>query len=139
VTREPVGTRTAKFDLHFNIGERRGPDGSAQGIVGRIEYATDLFDRATVERVAGCFKRLLEAVASDPSQRLGEIEIVDPSERRLMLEEWNATSHAVPEATLPELFEAQVERTPEAVALVFEENAAQLWGAERAANVLRMF
>jgi len=70
-----VGTRTAKFDLHFNIGERRGRTVLAQGIVGRIEYATDLFDRATVERV--CW--VLQAPCSRlwpliRRQRLGEIE-----------------------------------------------------------------
>ena len=64
--------------------------------------------------------RVLEAIASDPGQRLGAIELLTQEERQRILVEWNATAQAVPEATLPEMFEAQAARTPEATALVFE-------------------
>ncbi|MGK9167611.1 AMP-binding protein, partial [Inquilinus limosus] len=67
--------------------------------------------------------RLIEAMAEDPSQRIGAVEILAPAERRRILEEWNATVHPSPEATLPELLEAQAARTPTATALIYEEQS----------------
>ncbi|MCP1845714.1 amino acid adenylation domain-containing protein [Bradyrhizobium sp. USDA 4524] len=119
----PVGMESAKFDLQFTFSERRGEGGEPQGLQGALDYASDLFDRETVEQLGARLIRLLEAVASDPELRIGEIEILDASERHQILEAWNATAHAVPEATLPVLFEAQVERTPDAIALVFEDTS----------------
>ena len=72
--------------------------------------------------MAGAWSRLLEAVVADPNQPIGRIELLAPEERRQILFEWNATAREVPQATLPALFEAQVERSPEAIALVFEES-----------------
>jgi amino acid adenylation domain-containing protein len=120
VSSKSIDTRTAKFDLHFNLSEQRGTDGSAHGIVGHIEYATDMFDRPTVERLAAYYVRFLEAVTEDVSQRLASIDILGAAERHQILVEWNDTAHEVSEATLPELFEQQVSRTPDAIALVFE-------------------
>ena len=122
-TPEAIGTQTAKFDLSVNLSERRGADGVADGLVGRLDYAADLFDRATVEALGARLVRLFEAIASDPLRPVGGIDILAPAERAQLLEEWNDTAHAVPAATLPELFEAQVARTPDAVALVFEDTA----------------
>ncbi|TIS71052.1 MAG: hypothetical protein E5W94_33585, partial [Mesorhizobium sp.] len=65
--------------------------------------------------------RLLEVVAADPARPIGSIDLLDPAERRQLLTEWNDTAQPVPAATLPALFEAQVARTPEATALVFED------------------
>ena len=59
---------------------------------------------------------------ADPSQPIGRIELLDPEERHQLLVEWNATARELPQATLVSLFEAQVERSPEAIALVFEES-----------------
>ena len=66
--------------------------------------------------------RLLEAVVAEPGRRIGRVDILEPEERRQLLEEWNATECEVAAATLPDLFEAQAARSPETVALVFEES-----------------
>ena len=118
---EPVSLGAAKFDLSLGLSERRAPDGRPEGIAGLIEYRTDLFERSTVEAIGRRLVALLEAVVADPSQPIGRIELLAPEERRQLLFEWNATAREVPQATLPALLEAQVERSPEAIALVFEE------------------
>ncbi len=116
---EPADTHTAKFDLFFNFDETPSPDGSEQGLEGLIEYATDLFDRDTVERLAQRFICLLEAVVKDASQPIGQIELLNVSERHQLLVDWNNTAYPVLTATLPALFEAQVAKAPDAIALVF--------------------
>ena len=88
----------------------------------RLQYRTDLFERSTVEAIGRRLVALLEAVVADPNQPIGRIDILAHEERRQILFEWNATAREVPQATLPALFEAQVERSPEAIALVFEES-----------------
>ncbi|MFC5327295.1 amino acid adenylation domain-containing protein, partial [Bradyrhizobium oligotrophicum] len=120
---QPVGTQTAKFDLSFHLWEQRATDGSPQGIAGAVEYATELFDRTTVERIIRRLELVLTAVAEDPSRRIGQIEILDAGERRQILHDWNDTFRPVAEATLPELFEQQVARSPDATALIFEDTA----------------
>jgi amino acid adenylation domain-containing protein len=119
---EPVGLGAAKFDLLFNLSERRATDGKPEGIEGLIEFRTDLFERSTVEAIGRRLVALLEAVVAAPSQPIGRIELLTPKERRQLLFEWNATAHDLPQVTLLALFEAQVERSPEAIALVFEES-----------------
>ncbi|MEU8268914.1 amino acid adenylation domain-containing protein, partial [Sphaerisporangium sp. NPDC049002] len=111
---EPLGQETAKFDLSFDFIER----GDGEGIQGWIEFSADLFDRDTVESVAERLVRLLEQVVADPGLRVRDLEIMDERERRLVACEWNATARAVEATTLPELFRAQVARTPDALALV---------------------
>src|SRR5262249_27129801 len=103
-----------------SLSEERGADGTPSGIVGVVEYATDLFERGTVEGLAQRLVRLLEAAVADPQRAIGRLDSLDADERRTLLETWNDTSRAVPSATLPELFAAQVARTPEATAVVFE-------------------
>ena len=119
VTPMRAGTGATKFDLSLGLTERRGADGTPEGIEGVIEYSKDLFDRSTVEAIACRLVFLLEAVAANPGQRIGQVDLLMPGERRQILEEWNQTARVVPEATLPELFELQVARSPEATALVF--------------------
>ncbi|MGH3426747.1 MAG: non-ribosomal peptide synthetase, partial [Mycobacteriales bacterium] len=65
--------------------------------------------------------RLLETVTTNPDQPLGKVDILTPAERHQVLETWNDTTHPVPTATLPELFEQQAQRTPQAIAMVFED------------------
>ena len=88
----------------------------------RFQYRSDLFERSTVEAIGRRLVALLEAVVADPSQPIGRIDILAPEERRQILFEWNATARDLPQVTLPALLEAQVERSPEAIALVFEES-----------------
>ena len=118
---EPVGLATSKFDLSLNLSERRAPDGRPEGIEGLIEYRSDLFERSSIEAIGRRLVALLEAVVADPNQPIGRIDILAPEERHQILFEWNDTARDLPQVTLPALFEAQVERSPEAIALVFEE------------------
>ncbi|MFJ9850401.1 non-ribosomal peptide synthase/polyketide synthase [Streptomyces sp. NPDC101150] len=114
----PVSTGTAKFDLFFALSERRGADGGPGGLAGAVEYATDLYDRATVETLVARWVRLLQAVAADPEQRIGEVEVLSAEERHALLTVANDTVTEVPAATLPELFEARAAATPDAVAVL---------------------
>ena len=127
-----AGQAPAKFDLSFGLGEVFDPDGTPAGLRGGVTFATDLFDRVTVEDITRRLLRVLEAVTADPQAPVERIEVLDAAERQRMLSEWNDTAREVPQATLPELFQAQVARTPEATAVVFEDVGAVVWGVERA-------
>ncbi|WP_405885118.1 non-ribosomal peptide synthase/polyketide synthase [Streptomyces sp. NBC_01384] len=113
-----VATGTAKFDLGVNLAEQFGPDGSPAGIVGVVEYATDLFDRDTVTALARRWTLLLEAVTADPEQPIGLVDLLDADERHLLLERGNATAREVDAVPVPAAFAAQVAATPDAIALV---------------------
>jgi amino acid adenylation domain-containing protein len=110
----PAGETNAKFDLTMAVTGR--PDGS---LAGAVNYATALFDSGTVERFAGQFVELVSSIASAPDTPIGRLSVLPPAERRV-LAEWNETAVAYPPGTLPALFERQVERTPDAVAVCFE-------------------
>ncbi len=112
-----VSTGTAKVDLTFAVRERRGAGRAPGGLEGEAEFRTDLFDAATVEGLLARLRRLLEAAVAAPERTIGSLEILTAAERHALLETANATSRALPAATLPDLFEAQVARTPDAVAL----------------------
>ncbi|PTR31409.1 amino acid adenylation domain-containing protein [Rhodococcus sp. OK519] len=109
---------TAKFDLQVTVTES---DSGALSI--DLTYATDLFDADTMRVFGDRYLRILSAVTSAPSVLVGDIELLDDVERSRVVEEWNATSQPVPDATLVNLFEQQVARTPDATALVFEGGA----------------
>ncbi|WP_262844593.1 non-ribosomal peptide synthase/polyketide synthase, partial [Sphaerisporangium corydalis] len=79
----PIGFDIAKFDLTVALTERHDEHGRPTGIDGVIEYATDLFDRATVAATAGRFVRLLQAMADDPGSRPGRADVLTPGEREL--------------------------------------------------------
>ncbi|MEU8263198.1 amino acid adenylation domain-containing protein [Micromonospora sp. NPDC048999] len=114
----PAGTGGAKFDLNVSLAERRDDGGDPAGLAGRIEYSTDLFDHHTVERIADRLLTMLTALAADPDQPIGSVDLLTEAERERVLVTWNDTFAPVPAATLPELFAAQVARTPDAPALV---------------------
>ena len=79
----------------------------------RLGYRPDLFERASVEALAGRLVRLLEAAVADADQPIGTLDLLTPEERATILVEWNDTARAIPSATLPELFAAQVSENPE--------------------------
>ena len=109
-------SRTAKFDLTLML-----TDGGNY-IDLEVEYSTDLFDEARIERMVGHFSTLLEAAAANPEGRLSELPLLTEAERRQVLVEWNQTRIPYPkDRCLHELFEGQVKRTPDAVAIVFED------------------
>ncbi|MDW6064851.1 AMP-binding protein [Streptomyces sp. FXJ1.4098] len=87
---------------------------------GHVDYRTDLFDPASMELLAARLVRVLESVTTDPDLPVSQIDVLGDTERHQVLTQWNDTAHPLPDALLPELFEAQVERTPDAVAVVFE-------------------
>ncbi|MGW7276288.1 amino acid adenylation domain-containing protein [Streptomyces sp. NPDC054864] len=109
-------TGTAKFDLFFNM----IPEASGGAGV-RLEYATDLFDRTTVEALADRFVRVLDELVADSGRAVGGIDVLEAAERDLLLNRYNDTATAPSELTVPELFEAQVARTPDAPALVCDD------------------
>src|SRR6266516_3467410 len=112
-----VETGTSPFDLTLDLED--GPD----GLSSRFEYSTDLFEEASIARMAGHWQTLLEGVVADPTRRLADLPLLTEQERCQLLVEWNATQVAYPqEQCLHQLFEAQVERSPEAVAVVCEEH-----------------
>nr|WP_267885160.1 non-ribosomal peptide synthetase [Streptomyces rimosus] len=112
-----VSTGIAKVDLTFAVRERRGAGRVPDGLEGEAEFRTDLFDASTVESLLARLRRLLEAAVAAPERTIGSLEILTAAERHALLETVNATARALPAATLSSLFEAQVARTPDAVAL----------------------
>jgi amino acid adenylation domain-containing protein len=108
------GTETSKFDLTLAVTAHEG------GLSGSLEYSTDLFERATVLRMIGHLRRVLDQVAKNPDVRLSELDLLDDAERRLVVEEWNRTDAAYPPACVHHMIEAQAARTPDAVAVVHE-------------------
>ncbi|MFG3003155.1 amino acid adenylation domain-containing protein, partial [Streptomyces calvus] len=140
VTPRPVGTGIAKFDLLFAFVEQSAPEGGAAGLRGVLEYSADLFDRHTAEAIAHRFLRVLEALVAEATQRIDGVDVLAPAERDQLLTEWNDTAAEVPSASLPKLFEAQVARTPDAPAAVFDGGSltyAELnAGANRLARML---
>ncbi|MEU2251513.1 amino acid adenylation domain-containing protein, partial [Streptomyces sp. NPDC019224] len=131
-----VRTPTTMFDLGFHLLELGGPGGRAEGIVGRVEYSTDLFDHATVEALVARWLRLLAEVVTDAERPLSRIDVLTTEERRELLVTRNDTASPVPDATLPALFEAQVRSTPEAPAVVFEDTVLTYGELNRRANRL---
>ena len=133
---EAVSTSSAKFDLALSLLETRTADGAPGGLAGTLEYASDLFDRSSVAALAERLTRLLAAAVAAPDGSIGSLEMLAAAERRVLLEDWNATARAVPAATLPELFAAQAGATPDAVAVVFEDRALSYAALDAHANRL---
>ncbi|MEV6584139.1 condensation domain-containing protein, partial [Streptomyces sp. NPDC051582] len=114
---EPMEGTVAKFDLSVSLGETHTDSGAA-GLEGRLEYRTDLFDAVTVEHLARRFVQLLDAVATTPEAPVRHVDVMGADERETVLRAWNDTARERPGATLTELFEAHVARTPDATAIV---------------------
>jgi non-ribosomal peptide synthetase component F len=90
------------------------------GLVCFFEYSTDIFEPTTITRMLGHFQSLLEGIAANPEQRLSELPLLSTAERHQLLVEWNTTTAVNPhDQCIHTLFEAQVARTPEAVALFY--------------------
>ncbi|WP_129973115.1 MULTISPECIES: non-ribosomal peptide synthase/polyketide synthase [unclassified Pseudomonas] len=107
-------SQTAQFDLTLNTTEQ------AHGIEAVLKYATDLFDAATIERLAQHWTALLQAIVADPSRSIGQLPMLDDARQQQLLSQWNPTrvEHPV-EQCIHQAIEAQAERHPEAVAVTF--------------------
>jgi amino acid adenylation domain-containing protein len=105
----------AKFDLTLAVTE------TESGLHCGWEYNTDLFDATTIERMAGHFQILLEGIIANPKQRVAQLPLLSNYERHQLVFEWNNTKAEYPaDKCIHELFEQQVEKTPDAIAVVFE-------------------
>ncbi|WP_331765212.1 amino acid adenylation domain-containing protein (plasmid) [Streptomyces sp. NBC_01384] len=108
---EPSFTDTAKFDLFFNMGDIPG-----QGVIGYLEYATDLFDRATVEHLAARLVRVIEQLVTDPGRRIDLVDVLLPGERE-QLDDYAGSARQMSDVTVHGLIEQQVPAHPDAPAV----------------------
>jgi amino acid adenylation domain-containing protein len=112
--RMTVERGTAKFDLTLSTLE------TEQGLNCTIEYSTDLFEAATIERMLGHFEILLQGVVADPQQELSRLPLLTEAERRLLIVEWNDTRcDYTRESSIQDLLARQAERSPNSVELNF--------------------
>ncbi|HEX7735374.1 MAG TPA: amino acid adenylation domain-containing protein, partial [Ktedonobacteraceae bacterium] len=108
-----IHSGTTKLDLHISFWEER------EGLSGVIEYSTDLFEADTIHRLPGHYQQILEGMVANPGQHISRLSLLTENERKQLLA-WNATQRTASQHLCPhELFEAQVERTPDAVAVVY--------------------
>ncbi len=122
---------TAQFDLTLFMEE------TDQGLTGRLEYNTDLFEPATIARMIGHFQTLLESAVANLDQPISRMPLLTTSERRQMLVEWNATQADYPRnQCFHTLFEAHAAQSPDAVAVVFKDRRLTYRELNRRANQL---
>ena len=128
----PLGhQRGASFDLDVMIME------AGEVLQVGWQYNTDLFDTATIARMAEHFLTLLEAIATNPEQRISELPLLTQTERQQLLFEWNNTTTEYPQdKCIHQLFEEQVEKTPDSVAVVFEDQQLTYRELNQRANQL---
>ncbi|AEH46247.1 amino acid adenylation domain protein [Parageobacillus thermoglucosidasius C56-YS93] len=130
---------TAKFDLTLELRERRGEDGSPDGLIGLFEYSRDLFDHTTVEAFAKRLCQLLREVVMNPDLPIGQIDMLLPEERKTLLTKADHNARSVPEECLPVLFEKQVQKSPDAIAVSFEGQELSYAELNKRANQLAHF
>ncbi|HEX6355903.1 non-ribosomal peptide synthase/polyketide synthase [Actinophytocola sp.] len=115
ITEHDLPRPSARFDLVVEF----WPRGDSMDVA--IEYNTDLFDAATVERMTGHLLVLLKGIVAEPERPLAQLPLLSDAELHRVVVEWNDTTRYAPVVTLPALFEAQVERTPEGIAVVCDD------------------
>jgi amino acid adenylation domain-containing protein len=131
LSRAETGRQAPKGELTVTMGE------TEKGLTGALEYNTDLFEAGTMERMVAHWERLLDGIAKDAEQCVWELPLMGDEERRQVVEEWNQTEGWYPrDKTVVELFEEQVRRTPERVALVYEGQSLSYGELNRRANQL---
>ncbi|MEM6451445.1 MAG: amino acid adenylation domain-containing protein [Cyanobacteria bacterium P01_D01_bin.105] len=112
ITRYPLPETQAKYELRLNLQD------TELGITGQIEYNKDLFDESTIVRLVAHFQTLLSGLVESPEALLSELPLLDKEEQQTLLVDWNQTQQAYPtDVCIHQLFEAQVEKTPESIAL----------------------
>jgi amino acid adenylation domain-containing protein len=122
---------TTRFDLEFYVYQENG------GFSVSCLYNTDLFDAGTIRRMLGHYERLLRGTAANPQARIGQVRMLTNAEMQQALIEWNRTDAFYPgEQCLHRLVEAQAQRTPEAIAVEFEDEALTYLELEQRASGL---
>jgi len=122
-------SNTAKFDLALLMIEGEG------GLIAHVEYNTDLFEAPTIGRMLRHFTRLLEGITADPEQHVSDLPLLTEAERQQLLLEWNRTDAVFPtDVCIHHLFEAQVEQSPDAIAVVFAEGQLTYRALDARAN-----
>jgi amino acid adenylation domain-containing protein len=122
---------TSKVDLKLFVIEE------AEGLRGRLEYNADLFDAATIQRMLGHFRTLLESVVRNPAQRISTLSLLTEAERQQVLVEWNDTQTDFPkDSCLHQLFERQVEQRPNDSAVLFKNGQLTYGELNQRANQL---
>jgi non-ribosomal peptide synthetase component F len=115
ITQVQLPSTTAKFDLTLFLSE------SASGLNCWLEYNTDLFDKTTIARMLRHFERLLQGIVNDPEKRLSRLPLLTDAERAQLLVQWNDTETEYgADRCIHEVFDSQVERMPNAIAVVSE-------------------
>ena len=131
LTHMEVHTDSSKFDLSLIFEDR------PEGLLGWFEYNSDLFDAATVDRMIGHWLTLLRGIIADPTRSIDELPILTDAEQHQLLIEWNNTATDYSQAVcIHQMFDAQAERTPNAVALAFGEAQLTYHDVQQRANQL---
>lgn len=133
LTRMKADTNTSKLDLTLFATEIEG------NLKLAFEYNTDIFDDTRIERMLEHLQMVLESVVQRPATRISALEILTTAERERLLVDWNRTAAKLPEKTIPEMFEEQVERSPDETALVFEAKQITYRELNRKANQLASY
>ncbi|MBO3797205.1 condensation domain-containing protein, partial [Bacillus subtilis] len=123
--------KTAKFDITFNVAETKGRIDCV------LEYCTKLFEKGTIERFFKHYQSILKIIVDQPSIQLSDIEILSPREKQQLLVDFNNTEAEYPkDKTIHELFEEQAERTPQGIAVVYEDEQLTYQELNERANQL---
>src|SRR5437660_3571023 len=125
-----VDTGVVKFDLQLTLRERD------EGLAGELSYALDLYEAETIERMVKHLDRVLEGMVGEAERRIGELSLLTGGEREQVVVEWNRTEVEYPQRCVHELFEEQAERTPQAVAVEYEDQRISYGELNRRANQL---
>ncbi|ETZ57085.1 D-alanine--poly(phosphoribitol) ligase, subunit 1, partial [Mycobacterium avium MAV_120709_2344] len=137
VTSMPLDTQVARMDLTFSLAERWTEDDEPAGIGGRVEFRTDVFDADTIETLIRRLQRVLEAMTADPTQSVSSVDLLDAGEHAHLDRIGNRAALTGPVAqfdSIPTVFAEQATRTPDAVALVYEDRSWTYRELEEAAN-----
>ncbi|WP_330333158.1 amino acid adenylation domain-containing protein [Streptomyces sp. NBC_00536] len=135
----PAATAAARFDLDVLLGEVFDASGAPAGVSGSVIGAADLFDAESVERIVERLVRVLEQVGGDPGLPLSAVDVLSTDERRRVLTDWNDTGADFGSGLVPELFAARAARTPDAVAVVVDDEEVSFAELDERANRLAQF
>lgn len=135
-TLRPVTSGAARYDLVVDFKEDLAPNSGAAGMTCTIEYATELFEHATIRGLSQRFLLLLEAFCDDPRQTINTPSIMTQEEHQSLVLDWNGTDWPTPGGLLIDLFEAQQRRAPDAVAVVYASGVLSYDQLNRRANLI---